>query len=345
MIPCSIQEVKAMIDYVRLYQDIFIDDDAFLWDKWKPKTMSDGTFLYFARIRSVYFRYYPHRGRLRMDGKILQLEVDSQVLNLDDVYEADLLQFIEDMNRHINSLFNGITLDICDFSVTRLDYCFNVYTDYVQEYLDFMYRSFRQANTGARVNYTERYKLNGSVYIKTKSDFEHNTRRRYVLNFYDKKDRLEYQRRKGIRIASEDWKYAKGVLRLEVQCGFDFIKSLLKECGMENSFGNMLSYELALHTEKKIFKQVFGFPATADFYAYQPAKKLLQRNSKAAETLCASSKGWRITSGTKYDHGRKKIIEQNICPFAFLPPNIGIDMLENPIKLIEKKLANMDIPV
>ena len=334
-----------MLDYVRLYQDVFIGDDAFRWDKWHPKTLKDGTPLYYARIRSVYFRYYPLRNRLRIDGKIMQLEVDSQVLNADDIYGADLPQFIEDMNQHINSLFHGVALDICDFCATRLDYCFNVYTDYVEEYLDFMYRSFHQSNTGNRVNYTERFKLNGSVYIKTKSDFEHNTRRRYVLNFYDKKDRLEYQRRKGVRIASEDWKYAKGVLRLEIQCGFDFIRSLLKERRIENSFGNLLSYDLALHVEKKVFKQVFGFPATADFYAYQPAKKLLPRNSKAAEALCASSKGWRITSGTKYDHGRKKIIENNICPFAFLPPNIGIAMLENPIKLIEKKLADVDIPI
>lgn len=330
-----------MIDYVHLYLDIDIRSDMFKPKVWRERILLDGTFLYVARIRSVIFRYYPYRGRLKISGKILQMAVDSQVLNPDDVYGADIPQFVEDMNQHINTLFVGINIDICDFYVQRIDYCFNVYTGHVKEYLDFMTAAFHQANTDVRVNFTERRKLNGSVYIKTNSDYDHNSRRRYVLNYYDKSDRLHYLRRKGLRIAQDDWKYAEGVLRLEIQCGYEYIKTLLKDKDLNNSFRNMLSYSLALHAHEKAYERVFRHPGTADYYTYQAAKSKLKQNSRAAKTLKASSQGKRIILDSDHDYGRKKIIEKNICPFTFLPRNGDVDMLENPIKLIRKKLEGM----
>ena len=77
--------------------------------------------------------------------------------------------------------------------------------------------------------------------MKTEADFRDNTRRNYVLNFYDKSDRLEYLRNRQVRIETEDWKWAKGILRLEVQCGFNFVRNICDSFKMENLFGNLLS--------------------------------------------------------------------------------------------------------
>lgn len=333
-----------MVDHVHLYSDVYIADDMFREGIWRKCTVKDGTLRYVTRIKSVVFWYNPFRGRLKIEGKILQMEIDSQVLNPDDVYEADIPQYVEDMNRHLNDLFNGLQLDICEFYVRRIDYCFNVYTDYVKEYLDFMTTAFHQANTDVRVNFTERRNLNGSVYIKTRSDYKHNSRRRYVLNYYDKSDRLSYLRRvKRQRIAREDWKYAEGVLRLEIQCGYEYIKAILKDKELDNSFGNMLSYSLALYAHEKAYRQVFRHPCTADYYIYEAAKAKLKPKSSAAKTLKASAQGKRIILDDEHDYGRGKIIDQNICPFAFLPKKGKVDMLENPIKLIYKKLEGMGI--
>jgi len=331
-----------MIDFVRISRDILIEDRNFNWKKWKERRFQDGTLVYVSRIRSVVFRYYPERERLLICGKILQVEYDSQVLNVDDIYGADLPQFVEDVNKYLNSLFFNLRLDICDFHVSRIDYCFNVQTQYVREYLEVMNRSFRLYNNGRRVNYVQRYNLNGSIYVKTEADFRDNTRRNYVLNFYDKSDRLEYLRNRQVRIETEDWKWAKGILRLEVQCGFNFVRNICDSFKMENLFGNLLSYDVALYAEARIFKLVFGYESTTDFYTYAAAKKLLPRFGRASETLLASSRGQRIT-GKAYDRGRKNIIEKKICPYAFLAKNGKKDMLENPIKLIEKKLQGIGI--
>ena len=40
-----------------------------------------------------------------------------------------------------------------------------------------------------------------------------------------------------------------------------------------------------------------------------------------------------------------KIIRCAFCPFAFLPKKGTLDMLENPIKLIRKKLAEVEIEI
>ena len=113
------------------------------------------------------------------------------------------------------------------------------------------------SNTGSRVNYPEEKGLSGSSYIKTKVDYQVNELRNYVLNFYDKYDRLEFLRRRGMRIAEDDWELARDVLRLEVQCGYVFIKELCEKLNISRAFGDLLSYEVAYYAEAMIYRWVF----------------------------------------------------------------------------------------
>ena len=107
--------------------------------------------------------------------------------------------------------------------------------------------AFRQVDNGARINYTLHKHLDGSVYIKTKSDDNHNERRNYVLNFYDKADRLKYLSDRKYKIPTRDFEFAQDNLRLEVQCGFLFIKRLCKKYRIQPLFGNLLDYEIAYY--------------------------------------------------------------------------------------------------
>lgn len=331
-----------MIDFVNLTMDIIIEDHAFRWNLWKRRELKDGTWLYAGHVRGMKFFYYPATGRLNISGKIIQLMYDSLVLNPDDVYGADMPQFVEDVNQGINSLFWNTEIDIRQFRVRRIDYCFNVKTAHVGEYIAVMNEAFRRADNGSKTNHTLKCGLDGSAYVKTKGDYKKNERRNYVLNFYDKTARLRKQKQDGMRIPEDDWEYAKDVLRLEVQCGFAVVHQLCAEFKMENCFGNLLAWKVALYAEAEIYRRVFRHTCNADFYTYAAAKAIVPAGTKAAQVLLSSSRGANIHDE---DYGIRKILAYDVCPFAFLPKKGGIDVLENPIKQICKKLTEFGIEI
>lgn len=331
-----------MIDFVRLNADVPIPKEAFVISKWRKRTMKDGTKICVHHNCGIWIRYYPELYRITISGKLLMLLENSEVLNVDDVYGADIPQFIDDLNEYLNGLFLYPVIDVREFHVTRIDYCYNVKTPHVKAYLDFLNRAFRLTNSGQRINYVQEKGLTGSVYIKTASDYKHNERRNYVLNFYDKTDRLHYlQHRKGHAISEHDWAYAQGVLRLEIQCGMHIIKQICKAFEIEPYFGELLHHEIALYAEATIYGRIFRCDASQNYYSYDAAKRLVPARSEAArKALLHASQGHRIT-GKAYAHGCKVIKESGVYPFCFLPRGSSLDVLENPIRLIYRKLIEI----
>lgn len=326
-----------MIDSVRLSTELFIPNTLFDWDIWRRHTYEDGRENYFVHQNKVWLRYYPDTCHLIVDGKLLTLLYDTDVLNVDDCYGNDLDAFLTDINDCLNQLFIQPVLDIRFFRATRLDYCFNVITPYVTTYIDLLNRTFRMTNNGNRVNYVLEKRLNGSVYIKTKRDYQHNERRNYVLNYYDKSDWL-FRQRKSNRVTHQmDEVFAKDVLRLEVQCGYQFIKQICEKHSMPNRFDLLLSYEIALWAEETIYNRIFRNSSELDFFTYEEAKKLLCSDS-AKKTLMASACGKRIIA-SDYDYGRRNICNAGIFPFVFLQKRGDVKTLVNPIKLLRKKIG------
>ena len=180
--------------------------------------------------------------------------------------------------------------------------------------------------------------MSGSVYIKTKADYKANELRNYVLNFYDKHDRLEYLRRRGGRITEDDWELARNVLRLEVQCGFTFIKTLCSDLGITRRFGDLLSYDVAYEAEQRIYRRVFKVDQAQDFYAYRIAKKLMGKQRKALEVLERSAEHHPITADN-CKTGRTQIKQAGIYPYAFIGKGNGVEVLPNPLRLIWDKLV------
>ena len=332
-----------MIDFVKLSKDIYIPESHLRQGLWRSYILKDGSDIRVHHYNGVWVRYYPESYRITISGKLLMLLEDSEVLNVDDVYGGDLPRFINDLNEYLNALFLYPVIDVSEFRVTRIDYCYNVKTTYVEEYLNFLNNAFRLTDTGQRMNYVQEKKLNGSVYIKTKSDYEHNERRNYVLNFYDKTDRLRFLKnnKKKHSISEYDWFHAQGVLRLEIQCGFRFIQQICSAFKIEPLFGNMLCYRLSYYAEKTIYERIFRCGITQDYYSYEAGKQLIPTKSKAARrALLHASQGHRIT-GNAYTYGCKIIKESGVYPFCFLPKGSGLDVLENPIRLIYRKLVEM----
>lgn len=325
-----------MIDFIHLKSQNFVPVEALREEYWQKRELADGTVYWLHKHREASLLYYPQTGKWAIKGKILTWLHDTQVANVDDLYGTGLQEFVSEINRYLQGLVKVPMLDILTWETCRIDYCFNIKTPYVREYLDVMNEGFRMSNTGIRVNYPEERGLSGSSYIKTKADYEANELRNYVLNFYDKSDRLEYLRRRGGRIAEDDWELARDVLRLEVQCGFAFIKTLCSDKGITRRFGDLLSYDVAYEAEQRIYRRVFKVGPEQDFYAYRVAKKLLKKQRKALEVLEMSSEHHPIMSD-KY--GREKIQAAGIYPYAFIRKGSGVEVLPNPLKLIRGKLA------
>ena len=184
----------------------------------------------------------------------------------------------------------------------------------------------------------------GSVYIKTLSDYEKNERRNYVLNYYSKLDKLYDQLKKGERVTSRDIDLAMNVLRLEVQCGFQFLKSLQKEMHVGNTFGELFSYAVAYRAEKMIYKRVFDSDGTEAFYTYEAAKKLLPAKRKVARKTLIVATRHSITD-QKYAYARKQIKAAGIYSHCFIAKGLGIERLDNPLALIAAKLEEIGVPL
>ena len=297
---------------------------------WHENKFADGEPYFYHGLRGVRIFYYPCRQRLMISGKLMMLLRDTQVQNVDDIYGANVEQFVADINAYLNHLLTRPLLDVRAFEVKRIDYCFNVKTPNVDTYLDLLSAAFEHRANDNRVDYTRENNLYGSVYIKTLSDYEKNERRNYVLNYYSKLDKLYDQLKKGGRVTSQDIDLAMNVLRLEVQCGFQFLKSLQKEMCVGNTFGELFSYAVAYRAEQMIYKRVFDSDGTEAFYTYEAAKKLLPAKCEAARKTLIVATRHSITD-QKYAYARKEIKAAGVYPHCFIAKGLGIERLDNPL--------------
>ena len=328
-----------MIDYVTLRHHINIPTNYFSPMKWKRSQTEDGQFFRWHTFRRVKLRYYEDTQTFTISGKLLMFLYDTQVQNPDDIYGAKQEMFIEELNDALNHLFPSPILDIRDFTVSRIDYCFNVETPHVKTYVDFMNHAFQMVSTGTRVNFANEHHLSGSVYIRTASDYEDNSNKNYTLNFYDKADQVKDLISKGAYISESDRILAQDVLRLEVQCGYQMIKRLTRKFGISNTFGELLDFRIAYDAICSTYQLTLRGTENADFFTYAEAKERLTGHVKAQDVLRVAS-SHRITD-SKYAYGRNQAKNAGVYPHCFLPKNGSLMSLENPIKLLKDKLMKL----
>lgn len=308
-----------MIDTVHLTADLSLSAKVFHQMKWFLCNTPDGEPYVQHRREGIHINYYPDRKRLNISGKLIRLLHDTDVLNVDDLYGSNLELFLNRIDQYLNALFTRPVISIRDFRVRRIDYCFNIKTPHVKLYLDFLNTAFERCNNGRRVNHVREHQLNGSVYVKTLSDYENNTLRNYALNYYDKLSRLRALIDDGKSVSADDLRVAEDMLRLEVQCGYQFIKRLCRKLHINPTFGEMLSYDVAYTAEEMVFDYVFCGNEAQDFYTYSAAAKLLPPRSSAARTvLLHSSQNHKITQSA-YNYGRSVIAKPGFIRSAFYP--------------------------
>lgn len=327
-----------MIDYVRLNKVISIHPRSFCQKTWsKRKTEQGGTYYWYSN-NGVTISYYFETQRMVIGGKLITLLHNTQVHNFDDIYGGLRDEFLDDINERINRLFVHPQIDIREFTVTRIDYCINVETPYVSDYIEVLKRAFQAVNSGGKVDHTERHGLEGSVYVKNEAEYNANVRKNYTLNVYDKKDRLEFQESHGIHVEEMDFVLAENILRVEVQASHDLINTLCKRFGIGKTFGELFDYRIALYAMETIFERVFRLKAGCDFYTYRAAKQIIPKGA-AEKTLFSLATNHSI-KGSKYDYGRKRIQQSGVYPYCLLPKKSTVEALPNPLKLVREKIEN-----
>lgn len=330
-----------MIDSVKLRYDIEIPREYFSEDIWHYKFIDNWEGCYWCKRGFVVLKYYPGRQRFFIGGKILTLLHNTRVQNFDDIYGAEREMFLDDLNAAINGLFPEPVLDIRNFNATRIDYCINVQTPYVKEYIDFLTKAFQSVNKGQRVNFTAKFGLSGSVYIKTAAEFEKNERRNYTLNFYDKADWCQYRLRKGSNISKADQILADNCLRLEVQLGDLKVKDIVRKFHISNTFSELFDFKIAYDTILSIYSLVFRANETLDYYSFKEGKKAVAGLVQAERVLRVAAS--HNVTAAKYDRGRREAMAHGVYPYSVLDKHMKLPYLENPMKLIRKKLAPLGV--
>lgn len=324
-----------MIDYLTILSDnIKIDEKNFSPLRWRKITNKHNKY-YLHRCNSVDIRYYPNKTMVLIKGKISTLFLDSQVKNVDDIFRADTERFIDSVNERLRILFETDIINIRTFKVVRIDYCYNVKTPYVTEYLEFMSAAFQHKNKGRRTDFTYERGLSGSLYIKPTGEYQKNQKKSYCLNFYDKTDWIRNQEEKRIYISEEDKKLAADVFRLEVQCYSDKIKRICEKHKIDNSFGNLCNISLAYNTICEVYKTLFGGDENC-FYVKYEETKIIKFTPIVRQQLISSAQHHDITP-----YSAKEAIKRNIYPYYFLPSKGIVKRLENPIMLICDKIEAM----
>ena len=328
-----------MIDYIKLKYYIEIPTKYFSPLIWQQGKTDDGQFFRWRTVRHVKLRYYEESKLFTISGKIIRYLYDTQVQNVDDVYGARTDLFVEEINDALNRLFPSPILDIRNFIVTRIDYCINLETPYTQTYIEFMDRAFKITNNGTRVNYAEEHDLDGSVYVRTASDYKENSNKNYTLNFYNKAHQLQALMKEGAYISEVDLALAENILRLEVQCGYQMIRRLTQKFCIGNTFGELFDFRIAYEAIQSAYVLVLKGTEDADYYTYAEAKKQLKGKRKAQDVILVAA-SHRIM-GSKYAYGRNQAKAAGVYPHCFLPKSKTLIHLDNPLKLLRDKLTKI----
>lgn len=345
-----------MVDWITICKKIAIDDSAFDLRKWRniAKTESYDNF-YFLNIKSVKFFYFPLTFRFVIQGKIINLNNEISINNFDDIYGInDFTSFFTETNIVINNLFKTeLNLDIRTFKVTKIDYCFNINTKYTSQYIKLFNNIFSWNNYNHHENYVlswqEKFEMQGSFYIKTKSDYKRNIKSNYAINFYNKHHQLKFRLKESIEngkksnITQADITQAKDILRLEVQCSYRYLQSICDKFKIDKetkSLVELLNIDIAKYVISHKYLQFFKYK-DADFYNYKVVKALVVDDFKLKKFVLKISQGQNVTTNERKTQGAK-LIKLNINPLGFTK-DIDEGFLINPLKLLEQKLEKLGV--
>ena len=341
-----------MFDSIRLYTKLNQKNiNVTTWEK----DVKKGESYYYTFVNGVWLAYYPLTNSLIISGRILNVIYNERSKNIDDMFSTatELTEFFCSVNRVLNQYIVNAKLDITKMKVTKIDYCFNLFTDFVDEYISLFnlyYKHNKDSKFSRYRNYGIENKLSddSSFYLKPNADYERNTRKNFVINFYNKRDQLINKRKKDIekkgysRISDAEIVESMNILRLEVQVCYISLRNLCKKYHISWKHRCLLDL-LDISIARDVLKyEIERFFTLHDFYSYDRIVKLLKEqgykaNDKIFEYVYDVSHHKKTSSYRRYE---KILKELDVFPYMFIPTKWRIDKLDNPLKLIDKKISD-----
>jgi hypothetical protein len=334
------------------------------------------------RYEGLWIIYKPLTRRLTISGRLTTISVrPDRVTNMDAFYGgvADLqvrqvrredgsvsyllvpfIQNLSDLVDLVNERLlevTGVDLDVTQFNVTYVEVCFNTKTDHVPQYVEAMNHTFTAKNPVMYRNYVveKGLCLGSSFYVKSRKDFENRTRYRYVINFYNKADQLQFMLRKSLPIyhlnrfnvevpfTTDDFERARNILRLEVQIGYRALIDLFG--GRPHLFIDFFNMDFCRSVIEDRYNHMVGRPG-ADFCSYTEARArviaadLLRPTAKALiHYLRDLAQNHQIEKNRHARH--RKILNQLGIHWYLIPTGWGIPCLPSPIRLLDETIAQI----
>lgn len=265
----------------------------------------------------------------------------NQWVEYDDIesVEDDVKSIIESVNKKIYELIK-VRMDIREFKTSYIEVTFNIFdVAHVDRYIELFNMIFDKKGDPRYKNYVieqdlERYT---SFYVKSKSNYRDNKNDSYTVNFYNKKNQLEYLEsnpRNNSNVTSNDKQKAENVLRLEVQLAYQGIKSV------GATFKNFLDINVCKDVIVSKYRWFISKNEQLDFYSYKAAKQIIMKSELKPKVknglldYIKSKKKWSAGTVTKY----KNLLESLGIHWCFIPTSWNIDYLESPMKLLNIKV-------
>lgn len=390
-----------MIDRVRLHKYEKLDVNKFSPDfKFVTREVYD-TARYEAKVDGVFFSYNPITFEFKVIGRIMNIGYDrDHIRNGDDFIvptrikvhkdkteyldfrvEADDYVEVEeelyDKLGYIQSAIHELTgkyQELTSFTLTQIEVCYNLDVDQknVEAYImlfNHIYMVSSKVKTHTNHVIEQDLEWHTSFHMKPNGQYEKNSKTNYVVNFYNKHDQLKNLKYNArgltLNISEEDIERAKGVLRLEVSVGYDYLKSLRKKSdviqiiedidaigGDRLSIDEFLSQEMGLFVITDKYKQFISRYPDLAFCTYSHAIALID---EAEHSIMSPYSKKQLKEHLKNKYQRNKKVSSatekkyrdllaNVgVNYEFIPTRWEVDYLESPIVLLRQKIqATLD---
>lgn len=166
-----------------------------------------------------------------------------------------------------------------EWKVNRIDYCVNVHTEYVEEYIKLLQKGSLPYRTKMirNENRNKGFKT-GSYYVVSEARNKiKKTTGSITINFYDKYNELLNQQKKDTAITKDIVEQGKNILRLEVQCHKPKTEYLKVKHNMTaKNIHLFLNPNIGNAVIERAIKQVCG---TADYQRISVAESMIDKSS------------------------------------------------------------------
>lgn len=200
-------------NFIQLQDTIHLDNNSHMNSRYKDNGLIIHAEYKVNNVGMRTFQFYNITIRINFK-KLIEEDYNKKDLYTDKDFEK--------VEHKFNELMQELNIDMPLFEhwkVNRIDYCINVKTPYVKEYINILHKSDMPNSLEVGYNESRNYSKNkGSLYLTKKKNGKKKYTPNITINFYDKQDQLKNMQKQGQDITDEQIASAKGILRLEVQC-------------------------------------------------------------------------------------------------------------------------------